>query len=136
MALAVRDKSVEASGRISSACLEDVLGRALRVAGLEAASAQCLVSDSDQHSPRNGELFGAVMAQLPHLDVNEDIQLIGGACGHLEAAGSLAAVALAARAVNGDDEAAPERAVVLSVAHTHDRLAAVVRRGVAPVAAV
>jgi hypothetical protein len=136
MALAARDKSVEASGRISSTCLEDVLGQALRVAGLEAASVQCLVSDSDQHSPRNGELFGAVMAQLPHLDVNEDIQLIGAACGHLEAAGSLAAVALAAQAVNGDDEAAPERAVVLSVAHTHDRLAAVVRRGVAPVAAV
>jgi len=136
VAMGVRDKSVEANGRVGSACLEATAVQALGAAGLEAASIQFLASDSDQHSPRNGELFGAVLAQLPHLDANEDMQLLGAACGHLDAAGSLAAVALAAHAVAQDDEAAPERALVMSVAHTHERLAVVVRRGLAAPAAV
>ena len=136
VAMGVRDKSVEANGRVGSACLEATAVQALGAAGLEPASIQFLVSDSDQHSPRNGELFGAVLAQLPHLDANEDMQLLGAACGHLDAAGSLAAVALAAHAVAQDDEAAPERALVMSVAHTHERLAVVVRRGLAAPAAV
>jgi hypothetical protein len=136
VAIGVRDKSVEANGCVGSACLEATAIQALGAAGLEAASVQFLVSDSDQHSPRNGELFGAVLAQLPHLDANEDMQLLGAACGHLDAAGSLAAVALAAHAVAQDDEAAPERALVMSVAHTHERLAVVVRRGMAAPAAV
>ncbi len=136
VALAARDKSVEASGRVGSACLEGAALQAMGAAGLEAASVQVLVSDSDQHSPRNGELFGAVLAQLPHLDANEDMQLLGAACGHLDAAGSLAAVALATHAVSEDGEAPPERALVLSVAHTHERLAVVVRRGMAAPAAV
>lgn len=129
VAVAERDKSVEAAGRVSSRCLEDTLDHALRAAGLSADAVQGLSTDADQHSPRNGELFGAVLARLAHLDVNEDMALLGAASGHLEPAGGLAAVVLAVHQVTAKGEAPVQHALALSVAHPTERWACVLRRG-------
>jgi len=134
VAVAERDKSVEAAGRVSSRCLEDTVDHALRAAGLPAEAVQGLSTDADQHSPRNGELFGAVLARLAHLDVNDDMALLGAAAGHLEPAGGLAAVVLAAHQVMAEGEEAPQHALALSVAHPTERWACVLRRGARTVA--
>ncbi len=129
VAVAERDKSVEAAGRVSSRCLEDTMDHALRAAGLSAEAVHGLCTDADQHSPRNGELFGAVMARLAHLDVNDDMALLGAATGHLEPAGGLAAAVLAAHQVTAEGEAPPQHALALSLVHPTERWACVLRRG-------
>jgi len=123
-ALAVRDKSIEAPGRVSSQVLESAVDAVLSATQLPAEQVLGLVSDSEQHGPRNGELFGAVMARFPHLDAVEDVRLLGAGCGHLGAVGALAAVALAARQSSQID--APVMA--LSLGDPLERLAWLARK--------
>lgn len=95
-AVLLRDKSVEASGRVGSQCLQDAVTQALAAGRLTASDAMSLVTDGDQHSSRGAELFGATIAVLPHLEAGEDLCLIGQVTGHTGAVGVLLAVAVAA----------------------------------------
>jgi hypothetical protein len=96
-AVGQRAKSIDAPGRTSSDTVVQLLQHALAAARLPAAEAPSLVSDADQHTPRGPELFGASLAELPHLNAAEDLRLAGPVSGHLGPCGALVSVAMAAQ---------------------------------------
>lgn len=118
-----RGKSIDAPGRISSDLAVELLQHAIAAARLDAAQALALATDADQHTPRGPELFGATLAELPHLDATEDLRMAGPLCGHLGPCGALVSVAMAAQ--HAADTGQP--CLALSVADTVWRAAAVAR---------
>lgn len=85
---AARGGSAEGTARL----IADLLASA----GLPAEDVAGLASDGDQHSGRAKELFGALLAALPHLDAVQDHCMAGPLCGRTGAVGTLIAAALAA----------------------------------------
>ena len=103
-ALMRRDKSVEATGRVTSQCLQDTAADALAASRLAADAVTALVCDADQHSARGTELFGATLALLPQLDPTEDMRLIGTVTAHTGAVNVLLVLAAAAQRARDDDQ--------------------------------
>jgi hypothetical protein len=130
-AVAQRGKSIDASGRTSSDMLIQVTQQALAAANLAAAQVPALATDADQHTPRGPELFGATLAELPHLDAAQDLLLAGPVCGHLGPCAALVSVALAAQ--QAADSAQP--CLALSVGDSVWRAALLVRPEPPPAAA-
>ena len=127
-AWADRDKPVDSAGRISSQVLEAVIDAALLAAPIDGKALERLVSDADRHGPRNGELFGAVLAKTPQLDALEDVVALAALCGHQATTGFLASVALASEAATDDKPPL----LVVTVDDPKTRLALLVRRGPLP----
>jgi len=126
-ALVPRDKSVDAPGRVSHAFAHGTLQQALAGAGVAAAEVGAIVSDADQHSGRATELFGAMLAELPHLDAAEDTWVTGPLLGRHGPVAPLITVALAAARAERDQTPV----VALSVDDPLLRLALVARPGLA-----
>lgn len=122
-AVGQRSKRIDAPGRTSSDVAGLLLQQALAAARLEAADVHALATDADQHTPRGPELFGATLAELPHLDAAEDLHLAGPLCGHLGPCGALASVAMAVQ--HAADTGQP--CLALSVGDPIWRAAAVAR---------
>ncbi|MFT3721057.1 hypothetical protein [Pseudorhodoferax sp.] len=122
-AVARRDKSVDAAGRTSADLAAELLRQALAAARLAPDAVAGLADDADQHSARAPELYGAMVAQLPHLDAAEDHRMAGHLLGRAGAAGTLAAVAMAARCA----AAGGKPWLALAVGDAHWRLALVAR---------
>jgi hypothetical protein len=91
-------------------------------------AATSLVCDADQHSPRGTELFGATLALLPHLEVNEDMRLIGTVTAHTGAVGALLVAAAAAQRARATEQPC----LALSVGDPFMRMALIARPPPAP----
>ncbi len=122
-AVARREKSVEAAGRVSADCLRETLSQALAAGRIEAGDVGALVCDADQHTPRSTELFGTTLELLTHLDPTEDMRLIGTGNGHTGVASALLVVAAAAERARGTDKPT----VALTLGDAFMRLALLVR---------
>lgn len=101
-----RDKSADASGRVSPAVLLHVATDAVEASGWGAASIGHLTTDADHRASRAGELFETVQTLLPDLDPTEQVLRLGVGCGDLGLARLLACVGLAARQVNESQKTA------------------------------
>lgn len=77
--------------------LATLLTQAMAAGGVRADEVAGLAADADPHSRRTSALFSALVAALPHLDAAEAARMTGAVCGRTGAAGTLMAVALAAR---------------------------------------
>lgn len=125
-----RDKSIDAPGKTSAEVAGRAVADAIKVAQVSAEELAGLCSDADRHSARATELFATTIEQLPHLDANEEMRLVGVAHGHTRQTGALWAVAGAIKqAVDA------ERPVIaLSLADEHWRMALVARHRLATAA--
>ena len=117
-----RDKSIEATGSVSSQVLAEVLAAAVGAARLPAADVAAVVCDADQHTSRGTELFGTTLKALPHLDPAEHLCMTGGVAGHGEA-GALMVVATAAVRAQADKKPC----LGLALGDSHWRLALLAR---------
>ncbi len=95
-----REKSADASGRISPQVMLQGATDALQASGCVAAQVEHLTADTDHRASRTGEVFEAVQELLPHLDTSEQALRLGVGCGDLGVARLLACVALTARQVH------------------------------------
>ena len=128
VAIAVRDKSADAGGRISHETLLEASRNSLAVSEVPAADVSLVVSDIDQRATRGAECIGAIDSLLPELDTNRQFIAAGQALGQLGSAGALLALGLAAAAVQSEDKPA----LLMAAAHSVERAAAVVRPWLAP----
>ncbi len=117
--LAKRDKSADASGRISSQTLMQSLTDTLQGTGLEAAQVQHLTTDADHRVSRTAEVYETVQELLPHLDTSEHLLRLGVGCGDVGIARLLACAALTATHVQSSE--AP--AILLGTQAPFERLA-------------
>jgi hypothetical protein len=127
-AIGRRDQPAEAPGRVNGELAGALLRQPLRSARLAPEGVTGLADDADQHSTRSPELFGAMLAQLPQLDATEDQRMAGHLLGRSGAAGTLLAVAMAARRAI----ATVKPWAALAVGDAHWRLALVARPDVSP----
>ena len=102
-ALVVRDKPVDAPGRIDPATAVLAMEQALATSQQVAGGIGGLVSDADQHTARSAELHGGALAVLPHLDASEDLRLLGTVTGAVDAVGALLVLACAAAQAQAAD---------------------------------
>ena len=122
-ALARRDKSVDAGGKVLSTTLSQVIEQAQAASRLGTADIASLVCDGDQHTARSTELFGATLALLPDLDAIEDMRLTGTVCAGPGAATPLAVIAAACAHARALDKPV----MALSLGDPFARLALVAR---------
>lgn len=94
-AIAQRDKSIDAAGKVQSHTLRATIEQAQRASQLPTEAIAALVADADQHTARGTELFGITLDVLPKLDPTEDMRLIGTVCGGAGSASALSVVATA-----------------------------------------
>ena len=95
VALARREKSADASGRIAGDTLQLVSQAALRNAGLRNDQIAVVCADADQRASRTAELLQAVYGDFPELDAETDCLRTASGCGAAGAATSLSTLALA-----------------------------------------
>ena len=116
-------RPASADARFDSALLASLGSQALADSKTEAAAVATLCADADFRPHRVAELMGAAGVVLPELDPATAMLGIGACCGSTGAAGTLAALALAAH------EALANGAPVLCMSNsdTHYRCALVVR---------
>lgn len=88
------------AGDVASGLLAEGMQSALQAAGVAAASVAGLCCDADRHSRQATELFGMTWAVLPQLDPLEHIGMAGVSGGHMGAAASVLACALAVEAAS------------------------------------
>jgi hypothetical protein len=131
-AVAQRDKRIDATGRVSHQLLEQLVAQAAMAAQVEPAALGALLNDANQHTPRGAELFGAMLAQLPALDVTEDMRMFGQLCGNVGACGALMAAAMAAHQAGKIDKPC----LALSLGDAQWRAALVARPAAPPNSAV
>jgi hypothetical protein len=127
-----RDKSADASGRVSPQTLLQGATDALQASGWQAAQVQHLTSDTDHRASRTGEVYEALQELLPHLDTSEQALRLGVGCGDLGVTRLLACVALSANQVKESQQPA----LVLGAFPAFERFAVVVAPPLAPPAAV
>lgn len=97
LAARARDKSADAAGRVGPEAAQSVLAQALRAQGLPAGCAPThLATDADLRPSRSTELYGAVLEHAAHLDVAEDLSVLGVALGDCGFAAAPLALATAA----------------------------------------
>lgn len=102
--LVLRDKAVDAPGRVDGTTALLTMQQALATGRLGAEAIAKLVSDADQHTPRCAELHAGVQALLPQLDSAEDLRLLGVVCGAVGGVGPLLVLACAADAAKAADK--------------------------------
>lgn len=95
-ALVMRDKAVDAPGRVDATIAMKAMEQAVAASRLAAADVLSLVGDADQHTARSAELHGGALALLPHLDAGEDLRLLATVTGAVDAVGALLVLACAA----------------------------------------
>jgi hypothetical protein len=119
--LARRDKSADASGRLTANTLQQVAEAALKVSRIEPTAIMHLTTDADHRGSRTGEVYGTMQELLPHLDAATDGLRAGVGCGDLGIVRLLACAALSASKVA--DSQTP--ALVLGVLPAFERFAVV-----------
>jgi hypothetical protein len=123
-----RDKSADASGRVSPQTLLQSATDALQASGWSAAQVQHLTSDTDHRASRTGEVFETLQELLPHLDTSEQVLRLGVGCGDLGVARLLASAALTASHVHESQQPA----LVLGAFPAFERFAVVMTPDIAP----
>ena len=123
-----REKSADASGRISPQILLQGATDALLASGCEPAQVEHLTADTDHRASRSGEVFEALQELLPHLDTGEQALRLGVGCGDLGVARLLACVALTAQQV----QASQKPALVLGAFPAFERFAVMLTPPAAP----
>jgi hypothetical protein len=102
-AVAQRDKSIDAPGRLTHTLAPQLITQALAAAQLAKDDIGAIANDADQHSARGTELFAAMLGELPQLDAMDDMRMIGQLCGNIGACATLMTAAMAAQqAVTAD----------------------------------
>jgi hypothetical protein len=96
-AVAQRDKSIDATGRLAHTLAPQLITQALAAAQLTQHDIGAIANDADQHSARGAELFAAMLAGLPQLDATDDMRMIGQLCGDIGACATLMTAAMAAQ---------------------------------------
>jgi 3-oxoacyl-(acyl-carrier-protein) synthase len=118
LASARRDKSIDASGKISTALLEQLAEQALLVGGVEPAKVSALISDIDQRANRLQEIT-AVARKLEAIESSTDSIALNAACGHVGIASSLVCLALSHQLAQDKNNAV----LLLCASDAHDRAA-------------
>jgi len=126
-----RDKSADASGRVSPQTLVQSATDALKASGWEPAQVQHITTDADHRASRTSEVYEALQELLPHIDTGEQALRLGTGCGDLGVARLLACVALTA----GQVQESQKPALVLGAFPAFERFAVVMTPPVAPPAA-
>ncbi|HEY0817935.1 MAG TPA: hypothetical protein VGD46_04100 [Rhizobacter sp.] len=116
--IARRDKSADASGRISSQTLMQALDDTLRGTAVDAALVQHLTTDADHRATRTAEVYEVTQEKLPHLDASQHALRLGLGCGDTGVARLVACAALTATQVQ--ESQAP--ALLLATHSPFDRL--------------
>jgi hypothetical protein len=122
-AVGLRNKPVEAAGKVDAQVLGQVVGHAAAAARLELSQIAALVCDADQHSPRATELYGVSIGDLPQLDPLEDMRVLGKVTGHVGAASCLMVVACAAESAR----TLGKPVLAIGIASSRTRLALIVQ---------
>lgn len=120
-----RDKSVDAPGRVGSGIALQAMTQAVATSGLPHEAIGSIACDADHHTARGVELSGGALDLLPHLDVGEDISLLGTVTGAVGAVSALLVVACAAERAKADGRSC----LALTVGDPFARLALVVLPG-------
>jgi hypothetical protein len=123
-----RDKSADASGKITSTLLEDVMKDALLVAKIDAENIKAVAADTDSRISRVTELFSAVNEFLTEIDAEKSTLKLQDSCGMVGVAAGLASLVYAMDKVIADE------APVLWVSNTDgfDRCALVLNLPINP----
>ena len=95
-AVQMRDKSVDAPGRVSCEVVTQAITQALMAARLGWEAMGAMAGDADQHSARSAEFHGAAIAMHTQLDTAEDMRSLGTVTGAVGAVSALLVVACAA----------------------------------------
>jgi hypothetical protein len=95
-AVLMRDKSVDAPGRVTSEVLTQSVTQALMAAQLGVDAVAAITCDADQHSARGGEFHGSAMSLGAELDTEQDMRVLGTVTGAVGAVSTLLVVACAA----------------------------------------
>jgi hypothetical protein len=114
-----RDKSADASGRITAQALLQAVDDTLQGTGFEAKQIQHLTTDADHRASRTAEVYETLQERLPHLDAAEHALRLGLGCGDIGIARLVACAAITATQVQ--ESQAP--ALVLGAHSPFDRLA-------------
>ena len=123
-----RDKSADASGRISPQTLLQTATDALQGSGWQPAQVQHLTADTDHRASRTGEVYETLLELLPHIEPGEQALRLGVGCGDLGVARLLACVALTVSQV----QESQKPALVLGAFPAFERFAVAVTPPVAP----
>ena len=123
-----RDKSADASGRVSPQTLLQGATDALKASGWQPAQLEHITSDTDHRASRTGELFEALQELAPQIDTGEQALRLGLGCGDLGVARLLACVALTANQVHESQKPA----LVLGAFPAFERFAVALTPPVAP----
>jgi hypothetical protein len=126
-----RDKSADASGRVSPQTLVQTATDALKASGWEPAHVQHITTDADHRAFRTSEVYEVLQEMLPHIDTGEHALRLGVGCGDLGVARLLACVALTA----GQVQESQKPALVLGAFPAFERFAVLMTPPVAPPAA-
>lgn len=122
-----RDKSADASGRVSPQTLLQTATDALKASGWEPALVEHMTSDADHRASRTSEVYETLQELLPHLDASEQALRLGVGCGDLGVARLLTCVALTASQVQDSQKPA----LVLGAFPAFERFAVVLTPPVA-----
>lgn len=114
-----RDKSADASGRVTSQALVQAVDDMLLGTSQDAKLIQHLTTDADHRVSRTVEVYETLQERLSHLDASEHALRLGVGCGDIGIARLLACAALTATQVKESE--AP--ALVLGAQSSFDRLA-------------
>jgi hypothetical protein len=114
-----RDKSADASGRVTSQARVQAVDDLLLGTGQDAKLIQHLTTDADHRVSRTVEVYETLQERLSHLDASEHALRLGLGCGDIGIARLIACAALTAAQVRESE--AP--ALVLGAQSSFDRLA-------------
>lgn len=123
-----RDKSADASGRVTSQAMLQAVDDTLQGTGLDAKLIQHLTTDADHRVSRTVEVYETLQERLSHLDAAEHALRLGLGCGDIGIARLVACAALTATQVQESE--AP--ALVLGAQSPFDRLAVLIAPATAP----
>lgn len=129
--IAKRDKSADASGRITPQVLQQAVGDALQGSGITAEQVQHITTDADHRASRSTEFYETRQALFPHIDTAEAALRLGVGCGDTGIAALMACTALAVDHL----ETSQAPALVLGVQSPFDRLAVLITPPMPPAAA-
>jgi hypothetical protein len=118
-----RPQSFDAGAGMDAGLLSGLVGQTLAECKVDAAAITILCADADFRPNRMGELMSVTSTLFPGLELEAAMLAVGAGCGTLGAAGSLAALALAAH----EALASGGPALCVSNSDSHYRCALVVR---------
>gem|GEM_PF-2807698 len=98
-----RDKSADASGKIASTLLEEVIKDALVVAKVDAESIKTMAADTDSRVSRVTELFSAISGFLTEVDADKSTLKLQDSCGMVGVAAGLSSLIYAIDKVIADE---------------------------------